>query len=1278
MDKLKSLKVYCKKFTSSKIVGYPKITDYKVQCLKLEENELSNLKPLMKVESLKPLFSSENKEKNNTVGYSGGGIFVYTPNKLYLVGITTHVETTAFQGFKYSPLDDINSFLGEYPKIQIYNDILDNASINKIRSISVHNYQSANIYIDSDFENITLGNLYIKRDIEDEIFDFLNSEDRYNGIVIKGEAGNGKTSLLWKIAKDLKEYHQECWFLKSSNFLNISNLFEDIKNNATLFQKELNKDLFILIDTIDLISSQEGIIIELISMISTIKMLSINVIFILTSRQREASILNTLKLKNFNLKDYDENSNELNSAIESYVECFYNKKQTMDKEESLNKILNGVSEGRSLKEVCKHPLTLRMLFTIYFPNTIPEEINVFKLYKDFWEKRIVKDIRAGENSDKDFEDLSFIAGAVAFVMLAEGMIELEEDILVECLKSFSIKQKDIEILIKRNILLRSNNIISFFHQTFFEHVCARGFLNIFKRNALDIFENKVKEDDFENLFLMPIYEQMILLANLKGASYKNIIKSKFEILCITNHSSKYSAIYIFSHLNSFIELKDSFKNFLIENLEDEALIKWFLSVIYNIDNSNITFIIDIVQIIWRTKNSNYRFNILSLLEEISYQNKEIAYHFIVENDIDKYIQDSYLESSSTGPVLDRALILIKTYLHIISIDEEVILNKILNFISFFDQEKRGSSFELKTIQYLSKKEKINEKDKYLQNVLTRYNQKIRNRDIILAYGIYLSKNFISKKISIENVLEYVGQEKKKKQISYSILVGSISEYLRYMKDEYSLNITIEYFQNIQDTLTPSEIIDWAEFFFLHLLGVVQNEKEAYPYKNSILEYIKILLIKICNGENKYFSLVKKLLYENENLKKEDYSLLNDSNFTSRDLWIDGNKLSKFLIQGYLADNEIAKEIVVDIICKKHEGTLTNTSFNFLLKKMIKYDLINEKNIMCIVEYILHNNNFVILKEIYVYNNQNIIKLLRMDNILEAIKKYLYKSIEELGTRSSPSKDIKSNVETLNYFLEKEFIKKIEYGTLIKYLRYNNCLNSVGKVIDSYFIKNLAYLELDEKIKYLDEIFILVEDRIVKSKYFNASIISTFDILKNCIVSTNSASKYIKKYYELLISIVFYDNNTLKNITEYTKNIFHLLTSLMPTNVEQFISIFTELIGIFNKKLKQLPSNSIRYFSARIEIPLTSFFKSKYVNEKNMLDIFIQLEKSDSQLSRGIITAVFNNSQNRILMDVFDKYIQEKSIDSILLQKINNHKKHHKEQVLDSDWAELYDLLEDRK
>ena len=81
--------------------------------------------------------------------------------------------------------------------------------------------------------------------------------------------------------------------------------------------------------------------------------------------------------------------------------------------------------------------------------------------------------------------------------------------------------------------------------------------------------------------------------------------------------------------------------------------------------------------------------------------------------------------------------------------------------------------------------------------------------------------------------------------------------------------------------------------------------------------------------------------------------------------------------------------------------------------MMKYDLVNEKNIMCIVEYILHNNNFVILKEIYVYNNQNIINLLRMDNILETIKNYLYESIEELGSRPSPSKDIKSNLQILS-------------------------------------------------------------------------------------------------------------------------------------------------------------------------------------------------------------------------------------------------------------------------
>src|SRR5205085_8568959 len=63
------------------------------------------------------------------------------------------------------------------------------------------------------------------------------------------------------------------------------------------------------------------------------------------------------------------------------------------KEQQFGKVANLLEQRRNANELDFEPLILRMIFEVYAPHDIPQDINTQKVYQRFWEERILRDRR---------------------------------------------------------------------------------------------------------------------------------------------------------------------------------------------------------------------------------------------------------------------------------------------------------------------------------------------------------------------------------------------------------------------------------------------------------------------------------------------------------------------------------------------------------------------------------------------------------------------------------------------------------------------------------------------------------------------------------------------------------------------------------------------------------------------------------------------------------------------------------------------------------------------
>ncbi|MGV9246024.1 TIR domain-containing protein [Streptomyces sp. NPDC003710] len=398
--------------------------------------------------------------------------------------------------------------------------------------------------------------LYVQRTIEKEVIAALEGP---GCTAVVGEAGYGKTSLVWSIHRRFAEQGQRPLFIRASSLL--SGLHETRHGGSSARRRGVlapevvlraveqaarrEPATVLLVDTVDLLMHSDDACALVADLVRTADRLALPTL--LTCRPVEAQRLTTaaaragVDVRTRVLASYD--AREWPEAVRSYARGFYDGLDgTASTEEVVDRVTNAASLGRALREVCANPFALRLLFELYAPAVPEEDVDTPHLYDRFWKRRVVSDQRAWRTSTAlPSADLSAHARAAARLILASSRLDVRRAVLEDGIEAQLARTRGsavpdgpdvpsaVEALRSRGVLSirEQTGYLWFFHQTFFEHAAARGVLAC-GSSAVDDLMRRVARDPADLYFGEVAGEVLLMAGRLPEAGGETFSKDRAD------------------------------------------------------------------------------------------------------------------------------------------------------------------------------------------------------------------------------------------------------------------------------------------------------------------------------------------------------------------------------------------------------------------------------------------------------------------------------------------------------------------------------------------------------------------------------------------------------------------------------------------------------------------------------------------------------------------------------------------------------------------------------
>ncbi|MFG2394672.1 NACHT domain-containing protein [Streptomyces lavendulae] len=361
----------------------------------------------------------------------------------------------------------------------------------------------------ADLPPVSLRDVYVRRGTEERLARVLQQQAlaRSPGQpvqVVLGEAGTGKSSLLWYLAELLDGRRaaaplQETRTGPPSDEIRAGTALRPVLLRAEQllvpgeggrllesFGPSLTAGCVVLLDTADLLLHAGDGRDVLGRIVASCQ--ERGVPLALTCRTRDGTALQDLLGRTpsdvvLHVGDF-RSGEELERALATYCLHYLPAATPVARAGAVADLLEAAVRGLPVREVVARPLTLRMLFEVYAPQSPSPEIDAAGLYERYWERRVREDARHGAagHAVPDSPDLSWPAQSLARLMLHDGTVALPVADAVGRLPGANPEAGDgdpleqLAQLDRRSVVAgtadgRSN--VHFFHQTLFEYAAGR-------------------------------------------------------------------------------------------------------------------------------------------------------------------------------------------------------------------------------------------------------------------------------------------------------------------------------------------------------------------------------------------------------------------------------------------------------------------------------------------------------------------------------------------------------------------------------------------------------------------------------------------------------------------------------------------------------------------------------------------------------------------------------------------------------------------------------------
>ncbi|MGY2401150.1 hypothetical protein [Pseudomonas sp. SDO5271_S396] len=336
---------------------------------------------------------------------------------------------------------------------------------------------------DGGHRQIMLEEVYTPRSLEAEIDRRIEAVDLASGegtlIAVIAPAGFGKSSLLWGCHRRWSARGDTATLTLAATQLATlieQGQFDRVRGtllNRAATLRDGGVRFVVYLDTFDVLMHSVELSTPALALLYELVEHGASLVF--STRPEEVADIKFEKLTQqavrLYLGEYD--PEEFAQALKTYCAAFYpNADANAQAALHATRLTDLVALGRPAREVCLNPLALRMLFEIYAPAEVPENINSAQLYWQYFKERVAGDQRAGiPKAASAGKDLSEAAKKIALAMFSLRVPALSQQKFNQAEK-LGITEHDRAELISRHLLRRTASRVEFFHQTFFEYIAG--------------------------------------------------------------------------------------------------------------------------------------------------------------------------------------------------------------------------------------------------------------------------------------------------------------------------------------------------------------------------------------------------------------------------------------------------------------------------------------------------------------------------------------------------------------------------------------------------------------------------------------------------------------------------------------------------------------------------------------------------------------------------------------------------------------------------------------